>query len=236
MHPILRTLLFGGNGGGAAQSSLLTGILHYWPLDDENDVVDNAHFTNNGGLFAAGEVELDGATDFLEVADRATLSIGTNLRYFALWCHPETINSGVNTAICAKEAGSLNKGFSVFIDAGTGKVRFSVFNAGSAVAAITNNATMSAGGDYLIEFYVDRSGTNEAGIAVNGGVFTTATLSGDPGDDTSDFTLGKNEEQSGFGLFDGTFKNCGVWNRMLTEDERTILAAGYQTGDEYPWS
>lgn len=233
-------------GGGS--SSLLTGLVAYWKLDEasgaRSDSVGGQTLTDNntvtsaaGKVSNAGGFELDN-TEYLSHADSATLSLGSDTDFtIACWVKLES-KGAFDGGIVVKDNGGIAHGLETeyglaMNNAGSDRFRFAVGNNVTFAEVDANTlGSPSLATWYFIVAWHD-STANTINIQVNNGTADSAAWSGGTYDGTSDTWIGS-EPASAARAFDGLIDEVGFWKRVLTAGERTTL---YNSGNgtTYPF-
>ena len=218
----------------AAGSSLLTGLVSWWDLDEESgvrvDSVGSNDLTDNNTVgYAAGKI--GNAADIVQA----------NNEYFNNATFPTTADYTISTWVYAN-AGLANCDLLSAIDTWpnqawsavylSGGTWYQLVGNGSAYVFVANGAISTETWLHIVTWY--DSSTNKASLSINGSIATTGALSGTLYDSSGAINL-----RLGFGggvgaSWDGLMDLTGVWNRVLTSDERTELYnAG--AGKDYPF-
>ncbi|MBE3086930.1 MAG: LamG domain-containing protein [Bacteroidetes bacterium] len=221
-------------GATISGSSLLTGLLAYWKLDEASGNVADSANSHTGTATAltysqAGSggngtgVSFNGTTSKIVVG--APLVTPTAAVSISFWIKT---TSAANTRLYYTHA--ANEGIIIYYNGGWLSVLFGNGTTESEIelggSTIANNAW------HLI--VIDWDGTNMHSW-VDDTLRTAATAWTGPilYTDVTNLTIGDNDYGSGF--FTGILNDIGVWNRALTSDERTALyAAG--SGITHPFS
>lgn len=237
--------IFGGGfrpafdaGGAAAASTLLTGLVAYWPLSNVNDSLGVNNLTNNNAVtFVAGKVS--NAANFVAASSQSLSGASAPFNLY-----PMTLSFWINVSsnVPVDGVGGINKyvggsanGWNAYVRPASiplYSVCFWYFKDGS------NYVYDGAFGDAILVAYaagwqhiiwtVDASG-HQAWLN-NVSKFTRA-WTGTPGATTSAQVLR-------LGYYDayltGLLDEVGIWNRALTVAERATLYNG-GTGITYPF-
>lgn len=214
--------------------ALTNGLVGFWKMDEAGDAA-RADFAGNGnsltesasdtvtqvvGKFGfAGDFE-SGDTEYLSVADSASLSITGNLT-LAAWIKPETVSSG-SYNIMGKWDGSNESYRLIQID---DEIRFEIDAGNQYVQTTASNLTA---GTWYHVVGVYTSGNNAtAKIYINGAEATTSTTGTIPssiGDDAGAFAIGVEDiSTSPTGYYDGVIDEARVYNRALSNTEVSQL-------------
>lgn len=205
----------------------------WWMLNEEsgtrydvhgsNDLADNATVLyGTGNVNNAADFERDNS-EFLSIADNASLSMGDIDFTLVAWIKLETLPSSVASGYCimSKDDAANNREYRLGVGSDDKPAIFVADN--DVDAAITAwGSTISTGTWYFVVGYHDASG-NEIGISVDNGTFVTAAYSGGVADSTAVFEIGALREGATTQYFDGLIDEVGVWKRKLTSTEITAL-------------
>lgn len=234
--------------GGKAASSLLTGLVAYWKMNETsagsspvqradsagvNHLSDNNTVASTTGKLgnAARMVTADGT--YLSCADNAALSIGNSDFECVMWVRLTADTTGrfisKDNSISDREYGvqynQTDKRFHCFVFSGT--------DIKSAVATTFGQPSLNTW--YMLDIYFDKT-AQQLGISVNGGAFDTtatgwATINngGNPLLIGSSWSLGSPTEH-----ISADIDEVGFWKRILTAAERTALYNG-GSGSTYPF-
>ena len=206
----------------------------YWRLDEESgtreDRAGSNDLTDNGTvLYATGKVGnaadfVEANTEYLSIADNASLSTGNEDMSMILWVNID--DTAGEHRIASKWTAQIEY---LLEEGGATADRFTWWvgdTSGScSVGATTYGDTSAAVGNWVMIFvYVDIT-ADEIGISINDGTVDTAVLTITPADGTDPFYLGYNSTTVGL---DGQLDEVGFWKRKLTSTEVTTL---YNSGN-----
>jgi len=224
--------------------SLLTSLISYWKLDEENGVRNDAHGSNNltdnnTVLFGTGKIENaadfeSDNTEYLSHVDNAGLSVGDIDFTFAAWVNLESLS---DRAIITKTAtvGNTDTEYAIYYSNSSSRFRFQVSNgAGTGVTLVgTSSGAISTSTWYYVIAWHDAA-ANEVYIQVNNGTVDSASYSAGSFDGSNSFNISSYNNGTGW-LFDGLIDEVGFWKRILTSQERSNL---YNSGNglAYPFS
>jgi hypothetical protein len=185
--------------------SLLTDLIAWWDMEEAagSSRVDS-HGANdlaeNGGPIATATgkrglgVDLErGSSQFLSIADNASLSTGDIDFAFAAWIKLETVPSaagGVYT-VASKQESAVVAEWQLLIGNANDQFRFVIYNAAGAAVGDTLavGPVLQAGTWYFVHCWHDA--TNDVvGLQVNGGEKLTVATTGAPTDTASAFRIG----------------------------------------------
>jgi hypothetical protein len=213
-------------------STLLNDLTAWWSLDEASGNRADSH-TNlitlaENGTVGSAVGKISNAASFAGNSSNYLESSATELRfsstfYIALWIYP-TVNSGAQAYISRYDF--TNSARSYYVGDSNGKFAILVSNDGATGTINSHPLSFSTNTWYFLEAYYNAA-TDETGIAVNGGSFTTVSHTGglfNPA--TTPVRVGQhpNGQQPAQGRID----EIGIWNRILTTAERTEL---YNSGN-----
>lgn len=235
---ILRTNSFYRPSQTETTSSLLTGLVSYWTLDEPSGTLYDSENDNDGTATGATQnatgkigkaVSFDnGAYEYITVSHNANLNISPRLS-IAAWIYP---TEDAQLCIIAKQWDGANiMPFTFFINADQ-TVCLQTYDSGYQTAIASGDhktATLNQWSHVVVT--VDVSGSGETKFYVNGDYDSTLT---------GITTLPSNSEDVLIGLYSGgyhytgTIDEVGIWSKVLSADEVTEL---YNTGDglTYPF-
>lgn len=229
-----------------AVSSLLTSLAAYWNMEEAS----GARVDEVGGISAADNNTVPSTigkvgslcadftaanSEYLSVADNATLSMGDIDCTIACWVNLKTkaTMSFVDKYVSTGDQREYTLGY----DSSGDRFRFVTSRDGTGATTLTINANSfgapSTGTWYFLLAEYDAT-SNLIKISVNNGTADSAAQAAGPFDGTASFTIGA----SGAGT--GNFANAlideiGIWKRLLTSGEKASL---YNSGSgvTYPFS
>src|ERR1017187_9379169 len=223
-----------------APSSLLTGIVSYWTLDETSgNAIDVAGGGNNGtpsGVtqHIAGKINtaygFNGTSSYIELGNKANLSLTTSGSISA-WIYPTDVTHMgliVSKGNPGSDLNGFNLGFlynTLYWELANSTTRIS--GSYSIAGHIVNNTW------YLVTLTWDGSHVNLYlnGLAVSAPVAQTVT----PVSSVYPFRIGARGDYLGSSLFLGTIDEVGVWGRALTAAEVTSLYSS-GTGNQYQFN
>lgn len=225
-------------GGTPPASSLMTGLISYWTLDEAsgsradsiggNTLTDNNTVTQNPGKIATAAQFTAATSETLSRANNASLQVGDIDFTIACWVYVDTT---VNKDIWVKSSTNQQ---SYFLTIQSTKFQFIVSAGGTAATYTTLNATtfgnISASTWYHVVAYHD-SVNDVIGIAVNGGAANTAATAAGVFAGTGVFALGGVLQ---YAYMNGRIDEAGFWKKVLTPAERLALYNG-GNGITYPF-
>lgn len=225
-------------GKRTARSALLNGLVAYWKMDeasgaradsagsntltDNNTVGSAAGKINLGALFAAA------FSEFLSIADNASLSMGDIDFSIALWFNATT--SLTQRTIIAKGDGNTGNATEYALYLTVGSLQFDVMN-GSQTGSIAS-AALSLSTWYFA--LARHSATNNTlNLSVNNVAVAPVSYSGGSYNSTHPLNIGRWPVFNSW-YFDGLIDEVGIWKRYLTDAEGTLL---YNSGNArtYPF-
>lgn len=229
---------------GPAPSSLLTDLVAYWQLDEASGNRSDSHsngitlgdtntVSSTTGLISALAADFEnGNNEYLDTADSATLSLGSDTDFtITAWVKLESV-VGSTRAIVGKRTGTVAADSEIFVGANTDEnILFRVGNATTFVDLVNTNI-MATGTWYFVACWHDGVG-NTVNVQVNNGTVASSAWTGGTFDGTGNFQIGT-IAASTTGDWDGLIEGVGYWKRVLTSDERTSL---YNSGAglDYPF-
>jgi len=217
----------------SAQNPGTADLAAWWTLDEiigeradslaASNLADNGAVGYSSGLIGnSADLESD-STQFLSVADNASLSSGDVDFTFGAWIKPESASATDYSAVLAK--GSMNSAdaleYALFIY--SERAYFLISN-GSQYTSIISNDTIQPGSWYFILAWHD-SAADQIGIQVNNSTPDVGTWSYGSWDSDLAFSIGSDSNPGSY--FDGMVDEAFLYKRTLTEDEREwLLNAG----------
>jgi hypothetical protein len=223
--------------GGAAPSSLLTGLAAYWKLDESSgtrsDSVGSAHLTDvntvtsNPGIAGTAAQFTAANTESLTVAHSAAIAVGNFDFTIALWVYPDDL---VTSIIISKYA-SAQASYTLYYDAGAGYYFWIISADGLADVPIAMNSfgTPSTGAWHLITLIHDAA-ANQIRVQADAGTVQTTSHSTGVFAGTAPIEMGARD---GALPFTGRIDEVGYWTRCLTTGELATLWNG-GAGVTYP--
>jgi hypothetical protein len=226
----------------SAQSSLLTGIISYWKLDESSGSALDAHGSNTATENASGigtvAGKINGARDVdwvsdgeFTISDNASLSLGSDTDFTICGWFNRRSDTGFPQGLVYKSAYLETSAaeYQLIMDASS---HFTlVVGNGSLSASVSSTATISNSTWYFVCAWHD-STANKLYVQVNNGTPDEAAWSGGTQDGTTAFSLCGIEGTAV--NMDGYCDEVSFWKRVLTSDERTTLYNG-GSGVTYPF-
>ncbi len=229
---------------GPAPSSLLTDLVAYWQLDEASGNRSDSHsnaitlgdtntVSSTTGIISALAADFEnGNNEYLDAADSATLSLGSDTSFtLSAWVKLESV-VGSTRAVIGKRNGTLAEDTELLVGATTSEtILFRVGN-DTTYVELTDTNVMATGTWYFVVCWHD--GPNDTvNIQFNNGTVTSTAWTGGTFDGSGNFQIGT-IAASTTADWDGLIEGVGYWKRVLTADERTELYnAG--AGLDYPF-
>lgn len=211
--------------------ALNSGLISYWNLDTNfNDDTPTGNNGSNSNVTISGGAAVFSTNGYVNLSQPANLSFQrTDSFTVAIECNPSAVN--VNQQLFAKQQSSGNYvGYELGLTS-MGAVRFVLAGANGNYAAInSNNSTMSTGSwQYIIFTYDGSSNTSGMNFYRNNSAMTKNVESNTLNDsilNAINVNIGNRNNNADSNYWRGSIKKVGVWNRVLTSDERTELWNG----------
>jgi len=222
--------------------TLETSLNGYWTLDEDSgtredetgtsDLTDNATVTFAAGTRVQAGQFTEANSEYLSIADNASLSAGDIDFAIALWVYldslPPAAGDNLHSFVTKGDANS-NSTFEYSLEAETAagpttKFRFLISD-GSSTAIVRSDTfgSPSTGTWYFVMAYHDAT-ANEIGISVNDGIVDTTSTSIGCQDTAEAFYIGGREVGAGFDSYmDGRIDEVGFWKKVLSAQEITDL-------------
>lgn len=215
-----------GKALSTAGSTLLNGLVSYWPLNETSgvryDVVGSNHLTDNNTVGSVSTGPVGVVAKFtsanLEYLNRNSFSWDAPPFSVIAWCK-RTSDTAFGVAVGQFDSGGTNGSGLVFN--GSDAHAF-VRNGGSTVSATFAVPTLSDWHMFYYEVPLAVSGT--VTLSVDNGTFATTNIT--PGNYTpiSKFAVGL--ASGGGAYYDGQVSCVGIWSRVLTTNEKAALYNG----------
>jgi hypothetical protein len=216
-------------GGDSSSSSLLTGLVSYWKLDETSgtrfDSASTNNLADNGGVGSTiGKIgnaaEFD-TTNYLST--NTVLSSGPFS--VSCWIYADTVTQPAGGIVNRYDNGvPAERTWTTYV--ANDDIVFGVLPTSLTVSNVVSAATW-----HLFIFWYDDV-AQEIGIQFDTTIQTTPQTTGYPVTNV-DFTVGS--RANGGTAFDGRIDEVGIWSRVLTASERTQLHNG-GSGITYPFS
>lgn len=229
--------------GRAPISSLLTGLVAYWKLDEAsgtradsvgaNTLTDNNTVTQAVGKVGSAAQFTAASLESLSIVDNADVSAGDIDFTIAGWVFLDSV--GATRAIAVK--GSLgaiaSDEYGVFVTVGNSASFFVEDQAGTHFGQATTGAALTVSTWAFVVAWHD-SVANTVNCQLNNGTVASSAYTFGVKNGTNAFALGATTS-GGASYMNGRIDEVGFWKRVLTVAERTSLYnAG--SGVTYPFS
>jgi hypothetical protein len=235
---LFRTGLGKRDGGGAIADpleSLKTNLISYWNLDESSGTRNDSFGTNHLTLSGTVDNKFNGANFNNSPSNRLAKTSNSDLQIngssFTVCCWAWLRSKTSYRGFITKDDISSGREFNIAYIASEGaildKIVFNVFNlavgtGGASAIASTFGSPPTEQWIFVVGQY--DSVNNLAYISANNGAKNSVSTAGiSVGAGNADFTIGS---WSG-GVFsltnDGGVKQAGLWKRLLTDDEITLL-------------
>lgn len=225
----------------SVKPDLRRGLISYWKLEEAsgtrvdsygtNDLTDNNTVTQAEGKLGQAAQFTRANSEYLSIADNASLSTGDIDFTMAVWVSPDSLGTGFDRNILSKVLT-----WATDIEFRLAQYRDDTWQ--FIVGDASGNNSGNAGGDAvvvsswaLLVAWHD-SVNNVVGLQVNNAAPRTVSYSLGGHDSTAAFQLGFGEGADQY--YDGRIDAVGFWKRMLTAEERSLLY-NHGRGWEYPW-
>ena len=222
--------------------ALADNLISYWKMDESSDgsgavtrndshstnhLTDNNTIASGTGIISNGaDIEKDN-TEFLSVADNASLSI-TGDYSISLWYKPET--APVSDQAHALFSKSIAEYHLDYENGAPGGLRLRCWNNSNPAIQAVDLGTGTF--KHIVLVYSDSGDT--ATFYVNASSIGAPAQTSNPTDSTNDLRLGRRGGSADM-YADGIIDEVGLWNRALTSDEVTSLYNG-GAGFAYPFT
>lgn len=218
-------------------SSLLTGLIASWKLDNLNDSVGGNTLTNNNtATFNTGKIGnavylAEASSQSLSIADNADLSTGDIDFTIAFWVWLDTKTTTRWFLGKSNNFGPDDVEYASWLNASLDRFRFAVNN--YAVQVTADNFGSPPTGQWICIIVWHDAVGNTVNIQVNDGTVDSASYSGGTTDTGQAFRIGADNEPGFF--HDGRIDNVNFAKRVWTAGERTFFYNG-GTGREHPFN
>jgi hypothetical protein len=219
-------------------NSITNNMVACWPLDEATatreddwatfDLTDNNTVTGTTGPIGLGNASSFAAANsesLSRAGDDAELRMGDFSATFVVWANMGSTVSDLPTVFSKSATG--NNGYALEYNPATDKFQFVVAGTDVIYRTVASSATFAenSGWHFIVCGY-DKP-NNLIFISVDGGLNTTATMSGvAPRAGTAAFLMG-NDGSAGFNYFwSGGIAGAARWDRLLSAIEREQLYAG----------
>ncbi len=209
-------------------NTLLTGLVSYWPLDEQVGNARDAHGTNeltdtNTVTSAAGHLSTSrqftraNFEDF-RIDDNATLPFGSSSWTITGWFYVETAITGANLTMWGQNGTRIRI-------SSTGAWRPRMEHSGGNVQITTMGSAADATW-YFVTVWCDTTAETFNCSIDDGTVHSLSYAGNTPTDGTGRFCIGSD---SGSAQYGGRGEGVGMWNRVLTAAEITEVYNGGST-------
>lgn len=235
--PVMPVYVVSGDLGSNAApvSTLLTGLISYWKLDEAsgtgidsvgtNTLTDNNTVTSAAGKVGTARQFTAANSESLSIADNASLSTGDIDFIFSVGVYLDSLAAFRYVALKGVNVAALtNLEWRIYLDSGN-KLNFTVTN-GTIQGVIQSSVTLAATTWYLCQAWHD-SVANTVNIAINNGTVNTAAYSGGGWDSGHPFALGYNGTAQ---YWDGRMDDVKFAKRVWTPAERAEDYANFLSG------
>lgn len=228
------------SGSGKAYANLTTadkvGLISYWNLTEASGTRADSHGSNTlaDNNTVTSETSFNGAkrnvsANFVKVNQESLstqLEWSTTNIHVALWARSNQDIAGTSGSLITKHIGGVPEWriWTGNVDGTTDRVYLAASSVGQNedVNVDLGVASLPFGQWRMVEM---RRNGSTIGVAVNGGAFTDGSLNGV---NTGDGVLRLGAREFALDFFNGRLEEVGVWNRVLTAQERTDL---WNSGD-----
>lgn len=210
--------------------ALADNLISYWSLEEAsgtridavvasaNDLTDNNTVTQNTGKIANCAQFTSANSEYLSIADNASLSTGDIDFTWTAWVYLDSLSKYHMAVTKGTDAGvAANFEYSLYVS-DINRPVFSVANTG--IGTATWGSGLSVSTWYFLTGYHD-SAANVVGIVVDAGTPVTTSYSGGSKDSALGFNIGRDGIAGRY--VNGRIDEVGFWKRVLTSGERTQL-------------
>lgn len=205
--------------GDQAQSSLLTGLVHYWTLDEASGtradsvggatLTDNNTVTSTTGVHGSAASVISGNSEYLSVTSFSLPSTPT----VSFWFKGTDSNSFSGLFSLGAFGNST---FTAFKDSGAGAIRFTISNGSGQVAVASASGKWDGAFHHVVAWV---SADAKAHLVVDGVESVSAgALTGTLFVGPATLQIGRQIDN-----LTGVVDEVAVWSRVLTPDERATL-------------
>lgn len=216
------------SGGGGGGNGLLTNLVSYWTMDETsgtrvdshgtNDLTDNNTVSSAAGKFGNAASFVRANSEFLSVADNASLSI-TSAFSISFWVRFNSSN--VLQVVASKQGATGNRSWQVQHTPGN-RLKFIVYTSSASKGKDLESsvAITTASWYHVVCTFIPSTAMQ---ITVNG-TLSEGTDSIFPAiaDSSAQFRLGYIDVPGAYHL-DGELDEIGIWSRALSSTDRTNL-------------
>lgn len=226
----------------AFDSSLNTSLISYWKLDEisgtradsvgANNLGDNNLVTQAVGKLGNAGHFASSSSQYLSIADNASLSTGNTDFTISLWVYLDT--KGASEVFVSKYSSVAPVGeYAIYYDPTTDRFIFSTFRSGVQYDAVANSLGSPATGTWYFLVATHSSSANTNTLRIND-TYTNTVTSVEHSDSTAPFEIGRFITRTDF-YTNGRIDSVGFWKRTLTAAEITQLYSS-GSGQEYPFA
>lgn len=237
------------SGGGAPASSLLDGLIHVWPLDEEGtttsdlrlDSVGSSHLTPAATLVTPVQGKnsfcyknTNSDDPYLYTDDAALRSELTGGSWtISTWVNKTNVfDATFGDTVLSMWGLDSQRCFTIRLQPNN-TIALHLSTNGSSTTVLNHSVVMNLGQWYHIAAYFDRE-TKTAGLSVNGSVPATTVLGDFLFESTASFAIGNITNPNTLGL-NGLIDEVYMWNRLLMSEEiAELYNAG--AGKFYPFA
>lgn len=213
-----------------ASGALLTNLISFWSLEEAsgqrndsrgtNHLSDNASVGQTTGKVGNAAQFVGASSQYLDVADNASLSVAGTSFSFAFWTN--LVSPTTAQYMIAKWGIAGTTEFRITTDAAlSGKLRITLVSSGGTETTLLSGSALSGSIWYFIVCWLDTT-AQTINIQINNGAVASTAYTNDVRDGTSKLTFGRNEGGATQHA-NGALDQAGFWKRVLTTDERTWL-------------
>jgi len=221
------------SAAGPAPSSLFTGLVAYWALDEASGTRADSHtnsldLTDNNTVGQVTGNTYANAADFVaaqsEYLSHASNSLLQPLSLtFSMWVKPDILTGGVIPFLSKHDSVGTQQSYLLYYYAPTAKLYWAVYHPDGTVSQPASAVTpMVVGNWYHIVVTVDDQ--NELQLIINNGTPAVLAVTKSLKTSTGLFGIGAYYSNSSpISLMDGAAGPVSFWNRVLTSSEITTL-------------
>lgn len=222
--------------------ALTDSLISHWKLDEASGTRADSHGSNSlsdnntvgvatGKLGNAADFELS-STEYLEISDNASISVGDIDFTWAGWIQLES-KAETMYAWSQYVSSGNQRSHSLRYNKVADRLEFHYSHDGSTTSEITdtNIGSPSLATWYFVVYWHDAT-SNTVNIQINNGTANSKSHSTGIFDSSAVFRIGGRGDS---GYWDGLVDSVSFWKRVLTSDEKTAL---YNSGAgfEYPFT
>lgn len=224
-------------------STLTDGLLAFWRMEEASgNRVDSVASialaptgtpTNAAGKTGQALAFDTTANTYLNAADSATLSVGTNQSFtIACWIYFNGTPSGARGVVGKGNASIAYANCEYLLGTSGTQLQWYIGNGSSSANLAAAGVTLAAATWYCVVAWYDAT-ADLMFIQVDNGTPSQLANANGSFDSAGPVEVGRQPQWSGSTPFDGRIDNVAFWKRTLTNDERTAL---YNSGNgqDYP--